>query len=76
MKKIIKNILDIKNYVLYNPNTRKKKHERRCNVSKEKVIHFSADRELVNKFKAAAAAAGKTLKAYLIEAMTAKIATE
>lgn len=45
-------------------------------MSKEKVIHFSADRELVNKFKAAAAVAGKTLKAYLIEAMTAKIATE
>lgn len=45
-------------------------------MSKEKVIHFAADRELVNKFKAAAAAAGKTLKAFLIEAMTAKIATK
>lgn len=45
-------------------------------MSKEKVIHFAADRELVNKFKSAAAAAGKTLKAYFVEAMKAKIATE
>ena len=45
-------------------------------MAKEKVIHFAADRELVNQFKAAAAAEGKTLKAYLIEAMTAKIAAE
>ena len=52
------------------------KNERRCDVAKEKIVHFSADRELVNRFKAAAAAAGKTLKAYLVEAMTAKIAAE
>lgn len=45
-------------------------------MNKEKVIHFAADRELVNRFKAAAAAAGKTMKAFLIEAMAAKIAAE